>query len=74
MRGLMNLDEKTRAKIVYSNNPDENFDHLKIECRSKNKNHQHEGFGNQLLDEMKRVKTKFLGKKNSYVVFSLGFI
>ncbi len=52
----MSLDDKTRAKIVDPNNPDENFDHLKIECRAKDKHNQHEGFGDQLINIMKSVK------------------
>jgi hypothetical protein len=56
MRAIMSLDDKTRAKIVDPNNPDENFDHLKIECRAKDKHNQHEGFGDQLINIMKSVK------------------
>ncbi len=56
MRGIMGLDDKTRAKIVQPNNPDENFDHLKIECRTQDKHHQHEAFGDQLFHIMKSVK------------------
>lgn len=67
----MNLDTKTRAKITHSNNMDDNFDHLKIECRSKDKTNQHEDFGAQLLEEMKQVKkNKFLSnQKLSYLSF-----
>lgn len=55
----MALDEKTRGKIVQASNPDENFDHLKIECRTQDKNHQHDAFGDQLLNTMKSVKEIF---------------
>ncbi len=52
----MSLDDKKRTKIIGSNNPDENFDHLKIECRAKDKRNQHEGFGDDLFNIMKSVK------------------
>jgi len=56
MRAIMALDETIRAKIVHPNNTVEKFDHLKIECRAAEKQHQHEGFGEKLFDIMKSVK------------------
>jgi len=75
MRAIMSLDDKTRAKIIHPNILDENFDHLKIECRAKDKHNQHEGFSDQLFNIMKSVKhiiTKIFLKKS--IVFFLGFI
>jgi len=67
----MGLDEARRAKIVQPNNPNENFDHLKIECRTEDKHHQHEAFGDQLLNIMKSVKNKLLKKiKKIFFFFS----
>ncbi len=51
----MGLDESIRSKIIQS---DENFEHLKIECRAKDKRHQHEAFSEQLFNIMKSVKFK----------------
>jgi hypothetical protein len=52
----MALDEITRSKIVHPNATDENFDHLKIECRARDKQEQHVPFGEQLFNIMKSVK------------------
>lgn len=52
----MSLDEKTRAKIAHPNNPNENFDHLKIECRAKDKIHPHDAFAEELFNKMRTVK------------------
>jgi len=56
MRAIMGLDDRTRAKIAHPNSPDANFDHLKIECRAKDKQHHHEAFSEQLFNIMKSVK------------------
>jgi hypothetical protein len=56
MRAIMALDEITRSKIVHPNATDENFDHLKIECRARDKQEQHVPFGEQLFNIMKSVK------------------
>ncbi|CAF0910875.1 unnamed protein product [Adineta steineri] len=55
MRAIMALDETTRSKIVQSNDGDENFDHLKIECRAADKQHQHIDFGEKLFNIMKSL-------------------
>lgn len=55
MRALVNLDEVARAEVVHAGEDDDNFDHLKIECRAKDKNHPHEAFGESLFNIMKAV-------------------
>ena len=60
MRAIMALNEKLRAKIIRSNNTNQNFDHLKIECRVKDAQNQHEAFGEELFNIMKSVKTNIL--------------
>jgi hypothetical protein len=72
MRAIMSLDDKTRAKIIHPNNLDDNFDHLKIECRAKDKHNQHEEFGDQLFNIMKSVKEinmKIFLRKNLFSSF-----
>lgn len=54
----MSLNDKTRAKIVQSNHHGNNFEHLKIECRARDRQYQHEGFGKELFNAMKSVKSK----------------
>lgn len=51
----MTLDERTRAKIIDSDSTDDNFDHLKIDCRSKVKQQSHEAFGDKLFQTMRSV-------------------
>ncbi|CAF1368008.1 unnamed protein product, partial [Adineta ricciae] len=55
MRAIMSLDERTRAKIIDSDSTDDNFDHLKIECRSKGKHRSHEAFGDKLFQTMRSI-------------------
>jgi hypothetical protein len=55
MRAMMSLDDKTRSKIVDTDSIDDNYNHLKIQCRAKGKQHQHEPFGEQLFNNMKSV-------------------
>jgi len=55
MQAIMSLDDRTRAKIVDADSIDENFDHLKIDCRAKGKQRSHEPFGEQLFQKMKSV-------------------
>ncbi|UJR30873.1 hypothetical protein I4U23_018386 [Adineta vaga] len=55
MRALMILDESTRMKIVHSDSNDENYDHLKIDCRAADKQHQHEDFGEKLATIMRSL-------------------
>ena len=56
MRAIMLLDEDVRSKILDSDSPDENFEHLKIECRAKGKHHAHQPFGEQLFRMMQSVR------------------
>jgi hypothetical protein len=56
MRAIVGLDESIRARMIHPNNPDDNFDYLKIECRAKDKQHQHEAFSEQLFKIMKSVR------------------
>ena len=58
MRAIMMLDDATREKIVHINDTDENFDHLKIECRAKDKPSPHQTFGELLFRTMKSVTMK----------------
>lgn len=51
----MSLDEKTRSKIAHPNNPNENFDHMRIECRAKDKIHYHDTFAEELFHKMRTV-------------------
>ena len=55
MRAIMSLDDRTRAKIIDSDSVDDNFDHLKIDCRAQGKQRSHESFGEQLFHTMKSV-------------------
>lgn len=55
VRAIMSLNDKVRARIVQSNNHDENFEHLKIECRARDRQYQHEGFGEELFNAMKSI-------------------
>ncbi len=55
----MSLDNQTRLKIVDPQSMDDNFDHLKIQCRLKGNQPQHESFGEELFNKMKSVKFKF---------------
>jgi hypothetical protein len=55
MQAIMSLDDRTRAKIVDADSIDENFDHLKIDCRAKGKQRSHEPFGEKLFQKMKSV-------------------
>jgi hypothetical protein len=55
MRAIMSLDDSTRSKIVDADSVDDNFDHLKIQCRVKGAKRQHEPFGEQLFHIMKSV-------------------
>ncbi|CAF3435085.1 unnamed protein product [Rotaria socialis] len=55
MRAIMALDEPTRAEILHASDNEDNFDHLKIECRAKDKNHPHEAFGENLFNIMKTI-------------------
>lgn len=50
----MSLNGQTRSKIVDSDSMDDNFDHLKIQCRGNGK--QHEQFGEELFHRMKSVQ------------------
>ena len=51
----MSLDDQTRAQIADPDLIDDNFDHLKIECRAKGKQRSHESFGERLFQAMKSV-------------------
>ncbi len=51
----MSLNDQTRSKIVDADSRDDNFDHLKIQCRVKEKQRQHESFGEELFHKMKSV-------------------
>ncbi|CAF1149652.1 unnamed protein product [Rotaria sp. Silwood1] len=55
MRSIMALDDMTRNDILHPTDTDDNFDHLKIQCRAKDKNPQHEAFGEQLFNIMKTI-------------------
>ncbi|CAF0794953.1 unnamed protein product [Rotaria sp. Silwood1] len=55
MRAIMLLDDRIRSKIVYSDSDDDNFDHLKIQCRTKENRRQHKLFGEELFNIMKSV-------------------
>ncbi|CAF3068666.1 unnamed protein product [Rotaria sp. Silwood2] len=55
MRAIMALDDMTRMEALHPSDTDDSFDHLKIECRSKDKNQQHEAFGEQLFNIMKTI-------------------
>ncbi|CAF3688902.1 unnamed protein product, partial [Adineta steineri] len=55
MQAIMFLDERTRAKIVDSDSTDDNFDHLKIECRAKGRQRSHEPFGEKLFSIMQSL-------------------
>ncbi|UJR15747.1 hypothetical protein I4U23_002682 [Adineta vaga] len=55
MQAIMSLDERTRAKIIDSDSTDDNFDHLKIDCRSKGRQQSHEPFGDKLFQMMKSI-------------------
>ncbi|CAF3649865.1 unnamed protein product [Adineta steineri] len=55
MQAIMFLDERTRAKIVDSDSTDDNFDHLKIECRAKGRQRSHESFGEKLFSIMQSL-------------------
>lgn len=64
----MSLDEKTRGKIAHPNNPNENFDHLKIECRAKDKVHQHDAFTEELFNRMRTVNSLSFSFTNKNVL------
>ncbi|CAF2402152.1 unnamed protein product [Rotaria sp. Silwood2] len=55
MRGIMLLDDRIRSKIVYSDSDDDNFDHLKIQCRTKENQRQYELFDEELFNIMKSL-------------------
>ncbi|CAF3808094.1 unnamed protein product [Rotaria sordida] len=55
MRAIMLLDDRIRSKIVYSDSNDNNFDHLKIQCRTKTNQQQHELFSEELFNIMKSL-------------------
>jgi hypothetical protein len=55
MRAILSLDDQTRSKIVDAESIDDNFDHLKIKCRVKGNQPQHEPFGQELFHMMKTV-------------------
>lgn len=55
MRALVALDESTRAKIVLLDSNDDNYDHLKIDCRAADKPYQREDYGEKLATIMKSV-------------------
>lgn len=56
----MALDESTRSEIAHPSGTDDSFEHLRIECRGKDKNHQHDAFGELLFNTMKSVRDKKL--------------
>ena len=53
----MMLDEDTRNKIIQPDSNDENYEHLKINCRAADKHYQHEDFGERLATIMRSVMT-----------------
>ncbi|CAF0851429.1 unnamed protein product [Adineta ricciae] len=55
MRALMMLDEDTRTKIIQPDSNDENYDHLKINCRAADKHYQHEDFSEKLATIMRSL-------------------
>lgn len=52
----MSLDEEIRSRIVDVDSWDENYRHLKIQCRAKEQRRQHQEFGEALFEEMKLVQ------------------
>ena len=52
----MSLDEVTRSHIVDIDSWDENYTHLKIQCRTKDRQKQHQAFGEALFNQMKSVE------------------
>lgn len=67
MRAFMSLDDRIRSEIS-----DENFDYLKIQCRAKENQIQHESFGKELFNKMKLVQDLIVKyfRKNSFVQIS----
>ncbi|CAM4941620.1 unnamed protein product [Rotaria socialis] len=55
MRAIMRLDRDIRSKIIHSGYEDNNFDHLKIDCRTKENHRSHEIFGEELFIIMKSL-------------------
>lgn len=53
----MMLDEDTRNTIIQPDSNDENYEHLKINCRAADKHYQHEDFGERLATIMRSVMT-----------------
>lgn len=52
----MSLNAFLRSKILYSDYENDNFDHLKIQCRVQDNLHRpHELFGEELFNIMKSV-------------------
>lgn len=56
----MALDDTTREKILHANDTDENYDHLRIECRAKDRPLPHQSFGERLFQTMKSVSESVL--------------
>ena len=59
MRAITSLDPKTRSKIVHSNETNQNFHHLRVQCRAKDRYGTHDEFSEQLFQRMRAVNTTF---------------